>query len=366
MTSEVSLAPKSIPVSAPEHSILKLIRRAEETTIPWIIDGLWQEGGIAIVHSLEEEFKSIFSYQMAEAVAYGSSLLRNWAVPKARRMGILETEMDDLEVGKRLSRMYPRKDFPDKLIVSDGELIQEIRRRTSLETKMECVNQWIRINRIEILLWDTINSILAATDPNSETGVSRFFDRLALLPLKGTLLVRHDVKPSKDSAYRSSNQLVRGSNRLVEDASLVIHLQRQDKAQHKVRWEVGKLRNAPKPEPLELWFDVGTFRLTPLHPVAALLESGPRTRGELIEEANARFGLKQRAVDAAISEIRPLLFEENEGHKRVFKLNLTTLVDPSFPTPPWWSHLHHVKVLPGETQGCISILDTPPGPAIIG
>lgn len=362
--SEVSHVAKSIPVPVPEHSISQLIRRAEETTIPWIVVGLWQEGGIAIVHSLEEEFKSVFSYQMAEAVAYGSPLLRTWEVPKARRVGIFETEMDDLEVGKRLSRMYPRKDFPDKLIVSDGELIQEFRRRTSLETKINCVGQWIQHNGIEILVWDTINSILAATDPNSEIGVSRFFDRLALLPLKGVLLVRHDVKPSKDSAYRSSNQLVRGSNRLVEDASLVIHLQRQDKAQHKVRWEVGKLRNAPKPEPQELWFDVGTFRLTPLHPVAALLESGPKTRGELIEEANARFGLKQRAVDAAISEIRPLLFEESEGHKRVFKLNLNATPESTFDLPAWWSRLHHAKAPSGETQGCISILDTPLTPTI--
>jgi hypothetical protein len=343
---EASPEHTSSSVPATEPSIARLIRLAEETTIPWIVEGLWQEGGIAIVHSLEEEFKSVFSYQIAEAVASGLPLLRTFKVPKGRRVGIFETEMDDLEVGKRLSRMYPRRDFPEKLIVSDGELIKEFRRETTLQTKMERVGKWIRQNGIEVLVWDTINSVLAATDPNSEVGVSRFFDRLALLPLQAALLVRHDGKPSKDSANRSSNQLVRGSNRLVEDASLVIHLQRQDKAQNKVRWEVGKLRNAPKPEPIELWFDIKTFRLTPLHPVAALLESGPKARGELIEQANARFGLKQRAVDAAISELRSLLYEEREGHKRVFKLNANPPDDSSFPWPPWWSLLQHIKALP--------------------
>ena len=344
---EASPEHTSSSVPATEHSIARLIRRAEETTIPWIVEGLWQEGGIAIVHSLEEEFKSVFSYQMAEAVASGLPLLRTFKVPKGRRVGIFETEMDDLEVGKRLSRMYPRKDFPEKLIVSDGELIKEFRRETTLQTKIECVGKWIRQNTIEVLVWDTINSVLAATEPNSEIGVSRFFDQLALLPLKGVLLVRHDAKPSKDSVNRSSNQLVRGSNRLVEDASLVIHLRRQDKAQNKVRLEIGKLRNAPKPDPAELWFDIGTFRLTPLPPVAALLESGPKARGELIKEANERFGLKQRAVDEAISEIRPILLDERDGHKLVLKLNPNAPHDASSPSLPWRSLLHRVRTLPG-------------------
>jgi hypothetical protein len=354
---EVSLA-VSGGAPEPRHSIARLIRRAQETKIPWIIEGIWQEGGIVIVHSLEEEFKSIFTYQMGDAIAAGTSLLRSWKVPKTRRVGIFETEMDDLEVGNRLMKMYPQGGqgfHPEHLIVSDGELIKEFRRRPTLDGKFECLEKWIRSNDIDILMWDTINSILAAGDPNSEVGVSKFFDRLNLLPLKGSLLVRHDGKPSKDSANRHSNQRVRGSNRIVEDASVVIHLHRQDKAKNKVSLAVGKLRNAPKPQPRELWFDSGIFQLTPLNPVAALLERRSLTRGELISEGEKRFGLKERSIDTIISELRPLLIESRQGHKLAFSIDLSAVPELGSLPETWWHLLIGVPAPSREMQGCISM-----------
>lgn len=337
-----------------EHPIARLMRISELTQVPWIVEGLWQEGGIAIVHSLEEEFKSVFSYQIADAIAAGLPLLRTWSVPRPRRIGIFETEMDDLETGNRLRRMYPREAYPDGLIVSDNSVIQEFRRKPTLEGKFECVDRWMRLYRLEVLVWDTINSILATDNPNSECATSRFYDRLALLPHKGALLVRHDSKPSKDTEGRASNQLVRGSNRLVEDASLVIHLKRLDKAQNKVNLTVGKLRNGRKPDPWELWFDLDTFRLTPLPPVAAMLESGPQTRPELVKQGNERFGLKQRAIDDAIAELRPVLMDSREGHKVVYKLDPAATPDAGSPITRWWQLLERVETPAGGMQGCIS------------
>jgi hypothetical protein len=113
--------------------------------------------------------------------------------------------MDDLEVGNRLGRMYPGLDYPPNLVVSEQSVINELRRSPTLETKFKCLAEWIRENQIEVLVWDTINSMLAASDPNSEVGVSRFFDQLELLGLKGSLLVRHDSKPSKDTAARQQS-----------------------------------------------------------------------------------------------------------------------------------------------------------------
>jgi hypothetical protein len=82
-TPEASEMDQKTESSGPEHSIARLIRRSRTTKIPWIIEGLWQEGGIVIVHSLEETFKSVFCYQIAEAVAAGSTLLRSWTIPVA-------------------------------------------------------------------------------------------------------------------------------------------------------------------------------------------------------------------------------------------------------------------------------------------
>lgn len=343
-----------------EHSITKLIRKAKETPVRWIIKGLWQEGGIAIVHSLEEEFKSVFAYQAAESVAGAEPLLRSWNVPKKRRVGIFETEMDDLESGRRLSNMYPKGKFPESLVVSDSELIQEFRSRISLREKLACVDGWAKAENLDVLVWDTINSILAATgEPNSETAVSRFFDGIALLGLKGSLLVRHDSKPSRDTISRGTNQLVRGSNRLVEDASLVVYLKRQDKASHKVRLEVGKLRNAPKPEPMEVWFDATTFRLTPLPPVAAVLEPGPLTRDEVLRQGFQRFGLKTRAMDAQREGLGRYLDEGMDGHKRLISLRREVEPEPGSDVARWW-RLLKAEAPSGETQPCISIRSVPP------
>lgn len=343
-----------------EHSIETLIRHAKSTTIPWIIEGLWQEGGIVVVHSLEEEFKSVCAFQLAEAVASGQPFLGLWRVPRPRRTGIFETEMDDLEMGRRLAGMYPHGNFPRKLAVSQESLLRKFRACTTLAAKTGCVETWMNSQGLDLLVWDTINSILATADPNSEVAVSRFFDAIGQLPHRGILLVRHDVKPSRDSQLRGSNQLVRGSNRLVEDASLVIHLRRQDKASHKVRFEVGKLRNGPKAEPIELWFDAGTFRLTALPPVAALLESGPLTREELIEQAHSRFGLKTRALDNHIQELRPYLQESSDGHRRVWGLNPKAVPDPESSVDRWWQILKSAGMPSERMQGCISTLSTPP------
>jgi hypothetical protein len=355
--SEASLTSSAVPMVASEHSIAKLIRLARETSIPWIIDGLWQQGGIVIVHSLEEGFKSIFSYQMAEAIAAGSPLLRSWQVPRPRQVGIFETEMDDLEVGKRLGKMFPQ-DWPESLIVSDQTLITEFRKKLTRESKMQCLDRWMKLNEIEILVWDTVNSMLATGEPNSEKSVSQFFDGLALLPQKGTLLVRHDLKPSKDTEHRHTNQLVRGSNRLVEDASTVIHLSRTDKALNRVRLMVGKLRNGAKPDPMELWFDAATFRLTPLPPVAAMLEDGPRTRQDLIKCIGERFALKERAIDTSLREFQPLLIESQRGHNRVFALNDKAIPSSDSPATRWWPLLRVPETHGGEMQGCISIRST--------
>jgi hypothetical protein len=338
-----------------EHSIAKLIRKSKQSPVRWVIKGLWQEGGIAVVHSLEEEFKSVFTYQIAEAVASGKPLLRIWGVPKKRRVGIFETEMDDLETGRRLNVMYPTGDFPESLVVSDSELIREFRSRQKLSGKMDCVDAWVKAQSVDVLVWDTVNSILASTgDPNSEVAVSRFFDELALLNLKGSLLVRHDSKPTRDNAVRASNQLVRGSNRIVEDASLVLHLKRQDKASHKVRLEVGKLRNSRKPDPMELWFDAQSFRLTPLPPVAALLEQGPLTREELLRKGNRRFGLKSRAMDEQRQGMGNYLEERMDGHKRVLSLRREGPLESDSPVARWW-RLLEPQAPSGEVQGCISI-----------
>lgn len=320
-------------------SVRRLIEHANNTPMRWLIDDLWQVDGIAVLHSLEGNFKSVAAFQIAESIALGAPLFRHFRVSQARCAAVFETEMDDLEVGNRLKAMYENKGAPALLEVSNNELIKQFRRADKLSGKMEVLDGWLKSIKAQVLVWDTVNSALAAAgDPNSERSVSAFFDALALLPVSSVLMVRHDGKPTKDTNMRAPNQRVRGSNRIVEDASTVIHLDREGNSSD-VRFDVGKLRNGPRPEPMTLWFDSGEFRLTPVPPLVRLLESGPQTRTQYIEQGFRRFNLKIRSMDEMRGRLNECLIHEQRGHEVIVSLNPQYEPTDDSEIGRWWKYV---------------------------
>jgi AAA domain len=323
---------------SPDHSIARLIRQAELHKDAWHIEGLWQPNAIAVVHSLEGEFKSIIAYQIAEALATATPLLRMWNVPTFQRVGVLQTEMAENQVGARLKVMYPDGRIPSNLIVSNESLSTDIRKCFYGEEKMQVIRNWMLTEHIDVLVWDTINSVLAAYgNPNSEEAAANFYNHLELLPHKGALVVRHDSKPSKETELRQKNQKIRGSNLHAEIASTVIGLERPDKRSNRVILEIGKLRHDTVPEPLECWFDAGKMRLTLLPPPVALLEGGPMTREALNCELLERFKLKERSADDLIRQLENerFLLGKTRGHKRIWSLNQEAVATPDTPAPVW-------------------------------
>ena len=327
---------------SPNHSIARIIKSAEECPQAWHIEDLWQPRTIMMVHSLEGEFKSIFAYQVAEALATGQPLLRKWKVPAALRVGVLQTEMADMQVGNRLSKMYSDGRIPSNLVVSDEGLMTRIRMERYPEDKFGVIHNWIIREGIEVLVWDTINSILASCgNPNSEEAANQFYERLNSLPHQSSLVVRHDGKPSKDSENRASNQKIRGSNLHAEVASAIVHLSRPDKRKSEVSLEIGKLRHDSVPDPLPCWFDGGTMRLTPLPPPVVFLESGAMTRDRLYLNLLERFRIKERTADDQLKRLRKdgLLTAKSEGHERVWVLKREANPECDSPDAQWWSML---------------------------
>lgn len=270
---------------SPDHPIARLIREADRNTHVWHVEGLWQPNAIVLVHSLEGEFKSVFAYQLSEALATGQPLLRKWNVPVPMRVGVFQTEMPEIMVGERLKAMYPERRIPCNLIPSDERLKADLRFSFTASEKFQVIHNWLMREGIDVLVWDTINNALASCgNPNTEEAAAQFYNRLESLPHKGALVVRHDGKPSKDSEHRQSNQRVRGSNLHVEIASAVIQMHRPDKRTNKAQLEIGKLRHDSVPEAMDCWFDAGTMRLTLLPPHVALLEGGPMTRDALNDQ----------------------------------------------------------------------------------
>ena len=338
-TSAIELPRVIEPDSAEVHEIHTLIEKYRNTKIRWIVNRLWREGGIAVVHALEGQFKSIFVYQLAEAIAKGKPFLRFWDIPAPRRIGIYQSEMSDIDTGERLEKMFPRKsDVPLRLRISDEEFKRTIVAKRTLEERFSVLDHWVRDKRIEILVMDTINSLLATTgNPNDEFSASKFLDCLAQLPTKANLVVRHDGKPTKETEMRADNQKVRGSNRLVEDASVVIRTNRRGRADHEIVISVGKLRNNAMPDDLTVWFDADTCRLTPLDPVIAMLEQGALSREELIEQGFRRFRLKRSAVQNHIGNMERYLTSRLDGHRRIWEINHSAApIENEGEAKLWW------------------------------
>jgi hypothetical protein len=166
------------------------------------------------------------------------------------------------------------------------------------------------------------NEFLALDNPSDERVVASFFEQLRDMRLSCGI-VRHDHKPRiDDEGDGNSNNRIRGSGEWKEDPEVVFWLSRRDRRIYQADFEVGKLRYGSKPEPMTLWFDAGIFRLTVLPPVIAVLEGGAQTRAEILEECQERFGLSARKTDEMLQEFRTYLSTSQQGHAKVYELNL--------------------------------------------
>jgi hypothetical protein len=236
----------------------------------------------------------------------------------------LQTEMPDNMVGDRLKAMYPDGRIPENLIVSNDALRLSLLHRFSSSDKFLVIHNWLMDEDADVLVWDTINGALASFgNPNSEEATARFYGQLEQLPGSGKLVVRHDGKPSKDNQLRQGNQQIRGSNLHAEIASAVIQIKRPDRRSNRAVIDIGKLRHASVPEPIECWFDAGRMRLTSQSaPVVLLQEAGPLTREALNSSLSTRFGMDRRTADNLLSQLKSakVLIPGMQGHERTWAL----------------------------------------------
>jgi AAA domain len=325
---EVNLATQSVGLPYPQRlnretwTVSDLIGLAKTSPPKPIIEGLLNEGDILLLHGTEESFKSVMIVQCAESIAMGTRFLRKWPVRGQRRVGVIETEMHEVMMGERLTRMFSGTNHPEHMYFMSEELLIKWRRQ-DLDGKFQLIKEWVKQEDIEVLIIDTANDFFRGLDsPSEERVVGKFFDELRRLQLKGRIIVRHDRKRREVDDSSHSNELIRGSSEWKEDPEAIIHLKRIDKRTNEVQFEVGKLRYGVKPEPCNLWFDARCFRLVPLPPVIAVLEAGVKTREELLTECK-QFGLAERSIDAQISQNKQYLKEQNRGHQKTLEIDPT-------------------------------------------
>src|SRR5690606_5767689 len=96
-------------------SAADLIRLADEDPPKPVIEDLLYEGDVLLLHGKEESFKSVLVMQTAESIAAGLPLLRLWRVTKPRIVGVINTEINERHFGKRLAKMFPDGNAPERL-----------------------------------------------------------------------------------------------------------------------------------------------------------------------------------------------------------------------------------------------------------
>ena len=319
-------------------SVAELIRDAHENPPEPILERLLNNGDVLLIHGPEESFKSIFILQMAESIATGKALFNAFPVRRRKTVGVIETEIHKAMLGQRLAKMFPHGNPPPDNLVFLGSNALKDWRRESMSGKFQFIKEWVEQERIEVLAIDIASDFFRRDDnPNVEQDAGGFFDEIRNMGLDASILVRHDRKRREGDDNNHPNEVIRGSGEWKEDPEAIIHLKRTDRRTQKVAWDVGKLRYFAKPEPLDVWFDAGCFRLTPLPPVIAVLEQGVKTRTEVVRECRERFGVEERSVDAQLTEQVNFLQRGQEGHERTWVLNGETV-----PDAPWANFLLHM------------------------
>jgi hypothetical protein len=287
-----------------------------------ILTDLLNESEIAGLHGAPEVFKTLFVLQLAESLASGKPFLGVWQVPEPRTVYFLETEMSVPALGNRLRKMYMGQTPPKGIYFADEARLRKFRREPDLLHKFELLEEWVGESNADVVILDTANPFFRGREsPNDETTAGAFFDLLEAIPASTKLFVRHNHKPRIDDAGGDAATRIRGSGQFSDVPDLLLELRRPDKRTNESILGVSKYRHGTKPDDLPLWLDAQKLRLVALPPVIYLLQSGPRSRPQLLEDLEKCFGVNQRKGDELIKMQEPYLTQSMKGHTRVYSID---------------------------------------------
>jgi hypothetical protein len=323
----------SAPVR-PGLSLADLVHEAETNPPKPILEGLIHENEIVGLHGTQEVFKTLFCLLLAEALATGGDFLGTWKVSRLHAVFFLETEMSVSALGKRAQSVYGQN-LSQNIFFADENQLRQFRRASTLTAKLNLLRDWLLQlkkagTEIDVVIIDTANPLFRGRQsPNDETTAGEFFDRIAELPAKLKIFVRHNRKRRADNDVlggfgdEEDAQSQRGSGQFADVPDLLVQLRRPDKRVDKAKLEITKFRHGSKPAPFDLWFDHLDFRLIPYPPVVHLLRLGPATRDELITGLKARFNIGHNAAETQLKSAKEarLVVEAQKGHRKLLSID---------------------------------------------
>lgn len=316
-------APVSEAAAREPETVQEVIEWSKTHPIRWLVDQFIQEHAVHILHGLEESYKTMLMLQLHEALTQGGQFLL-WEVNGGLHTGIAELEMKMPMCGSRFGNFWSDREVPDIRILPES-LRREVLTGSTALARIKVISDWAKENELDFVSIDSLAKLFPpGNDVSRQDLASDVFSHIQLLPT--TLILAHDRKPPHEAkgAASAGNAEIVGSGRMSQEPDVVHQLIRPDKRAPMVRLECGKMREGVKPEPLELYFDKVDFRLYTVHPFLHLL---PATGPELIEEAERRYGWKERNCRKHLAALKDLpgIVTEQEGANRpkAFKSTLS-------------------------------------------
>jgi hypothetical protein len=293
------------------ETVREVIEWSKANPIRWFVEGLVIEQGIHVLHGLEESFKTMLMLQLHEVLTDGGQfLLRH--VEGGLRTGIAELEMKMQLSGSRFLNFWPNGPVPHIYFLPESARREVLTARTASD-RIRVIADWAKDNGLDFVGIDSLAKLFPpGNDVSRQDLASDVFSNIQLLPT--TLILAHDRKPPHESKGIASmgNAEIVGSGRMSQEPDVIHQVIRPHKRAPLVNFECGKMREGVKPEALELYFDRVDFRLHPVHPFLHLL---PATEGLLIEQAERRYGWKERRSRDYIRLLKDLPGVESEQER---------------------------------------------------
>jgi hypothetical protein len=293
----------SVAVAEKEpETVQEVIEWSNAHPLRWLVENFILEQAVHVLHGLEESFKTMFMLQLHEALAKGGQFLL-WETEGGLRTGIAELEMKMQMCGSRFGNFWRNGEVPDIHILPESARREVLSGKTGLD-RIKVISDWAKEKELDFVSIDSLAKLFPpGHDVSRQDLASDVFSHIQLLPT--TLILAHDRKPSHEAKGKAStgNAEIVGSGRMSQEPDVVHQVIRPDKRAPMVKLDCGKMREGVKPPALELYFDRVDFRLHAVHPFLHLL---PATEPELIEEAERRFGWKERNSRKYLAKLKDL------------------------------------------------------------
>ena len=317
------------------YTVKELIELTKKRPLKWIVPEIVLEDAVIVFHGAEESFKTMLTLQLHEALALGTRFIGR-KVQGRYNTGIAQLEMKQRQFGHRLVKFFPHS-------MPEIKVLPEMFRESILSAKtpkdrVEILGDWAEAEQLQFISIDSSSKLFpAGYSPNEQDCASDVFNQLQRLPT--TWILAHDRKPFK--GLQIGNDEIVGSGRFKQDPDIVHQMVRKDARAPVAEFYWGKMRAGIKPEPVKLFFDAVDYRMYPFHPYLHLLEQKAMLGTDLVAEAEARYGWKERRAREYLDSLKELIAAPGKsmvaqsfrGHAKVFEINKSTKFAIPLTTP---------------------------------